>query len=77
MNKLNYNKVLLTGATGLLGSWVADKLLHNNVNLTGVAIDNSKDNLLKYKEIYDEFDLVYLDISKDQKIDTIFEKKTI
>ena len=50
MSKLNYNNVLLTGATGLLGSWVAEKLLLNNVNLTGVAIDNSKDDLLKFKE---------------------------
>ena len=75
MSKLNYNNVLLTGATGLLGSWVAEKLLLNNVNLTGVAIDNSKDDLLKFKEIYDEFDLEYLDISNEQKIDALFEKK--
>ena len=75
MSKLNYNNVLLTGATGLLGSWVAEKLLLNNVNLTGVAIDNSKDDLLKFKEIYDELDLEYLDISNEQKIDTLFEKK--
>lgn len=75
MSKLNYNNVLLTGATGLLGSWVAEKLLLNNVNLTGVAIDNSKDDLLKFKDIYDEFDLEYLDISNEQKIDALFEKK--
>jgi len=75
MSKLNYNNVLLTGATGLLGSWVAEKLLLNNVNLTGVAIDNSKDDLLKFKEIYDELDLEYLDISNEQKIDALFEKK--
>lgn len=75
MSKLNYNNVLLTGATGLLGSWVAEKLLLNNVNLTGVAIDNSKDDLLKFKEIYDEFDLEYLDISNEQKIDALFKKK--
>ena len=47
-----FNNVLLTGASGLLGSWVVEELIKNNKEVVGVALDDTKDDLLKYKNIF-------------------------
>ena len=46
MNNFKYKKVLITGATGILGSWMTKSLLENNISIQGIAIDKSKNDLL-------------------------------
>ena len=50
----NYKSVLITGVTGLLGSWMAEKMYGENLQVSGIAIDETKDNLLKSKGIYEK-----------------------
>ena len=39
--------ILVTGSSGLLGSWLVEDLLSMGCNVTGIAIDETKDDLLK------------------------------
>ena len=50
-------KILLTGVTGLLGSWLAEKLLNNNCEIKGVALNGELDFLLKSKKIYNDIEI--------------------
>ena len=69
-----FNNVLLTGASGLLGSWVVEELIKNNKEVVGVALDDTKDDLLKYKNIFKDLNLMYIDIAKEDQIDNLFSK---
>ena len=64
-----FNNVLLTGASGLLGSWVAEELIKNNKEVIGIALDDTKDDLLKYKNIFKDLNLMYIDIAREDQID--------
>ena len=44
---MDKSNILLTGATGLLGSWLAEKLLEKDCKVTGVALNNELDFLLQ------------------------------
>ena len=74
MNNNNFKSVLITGVTGLLGSWMAEKMYDENLLVSGIAIDETKDNLLKSKRIYDEIDIEYFDISNELTLSEYFEK---
>ena len=39
-------KILVTGATGLLGSWLSESLVQNNCNVTGLALNTELDFLI-------------------------------
>ena len=69
-----FNNVLLTGASGLLGSWVVEELIKNNKEVVGVALDDTKDDLLKYKNIFKNLNLMYIDIAKEDQVDNLFSK---
>ncbi len=68
-------KILLTGVTGLLGSWLAEKLLESNCEITGVALDKELDFLIKSKKINNDIEIKYFDISDEEKIKKIFQKE--
>tara|TARA_B100001250_G_scaffold343148_1_gene311688 strand:- start:2922 stop:3896 length:975 start_codon:yes stop_codon:yes gene_type:complete len=63
--------ILVTGSSGLLGSWLVEDLLNEKANVTGVSIDDSKDQLLISKNIIDKIENHYLDISNYQAIEEI------
>ena len=44
---MNKSNILLTGPTGLLGSWLTEELLEKNCKVTGVALNNELDFLLQ------------------------------
>ncbi len=68
----NYKSVLITGVTGLLGSWMAEKMHGENLQVSGVAIDETKDNLLKSKGIYEKINIEYFDISNESDLSKYF-----
>ncbi len=68
----NYKSVLITGVTGLLGSWMAEKMYCENLQVSGIAIDETKDNLLKSKGIYEKINIEYFDISNESDLSEYF-----
>jgi len=73
MNNKKIDKVLITGVTGLLGSWMAEKMLNENIQISGIAIDKSKDDLLKTKGIYEKLSIEYFDISNELALSEYFK----
>ena len=73
MNNKKIDKVLITGVTGLLGSWMAEKMLNENIQISGIAIDKTKDNLLKTKGIYKKITIEYFDISNELTLSEYFK----
>jgi len=73
MNNKKIDKVLITGVTGLLGSWMAEKMLNENIQISGIAIDKTKDNLLKTKGIYKKITIEYFDISNELALSEYFK----
>lgn len=69
----NYKSVLITGVTGLLGSWMAEKMYDENLQVSGIAIDETKDNLLKSKGIFEKINIEYFDISNESILSKYFE----
>ena len=67
-------KILLTGVTGLLGSWLAEELLDNNCDLTGLALNQDLNFLINSKKINNDLDIHYFDISDEEKLNKIFNK---
>ena len=67
-------KILLTGVTGLLGSWLAEELLNNNCDLTGLALNQDLNFLINSKKINNDLDIHYFDISDEEKLNKIFNK---
>ena len=74
MNKLKNKKILITGITGLIGSWLAEELLSDN-QIYGIALDESKDDLLKSKAIINEINIQYFDIADDEEINKYFKNE--
>jgi len=72
---MDKSNILLTGATGLLGSWLAEKLLEKDCKVTGVALNNELDFLLQSKNIIDRIDLRYVDISDELELSKLFKNK--
>lgn len=73
MNNYKYKKVLVTGATGILGSWMVNSLRENNIEMLGIALDKSKNDLLDTMGLIDKFKLDYFDIANNEKINSYFE----
>ena len=67
-------KILLTGVTGLLGSWLAEELLDNDCELTGLALNQDLNFLITSKKITNDLDIHYFDISDEEKLNKIFNK---
>jgi CDP-glucose 4,6-dehydratase len=67
-------KILVTGATGLLGSWLSESLVQNNCTVTGLALNTELDFLINSKKINKDIDLHYFDISNEEKLKTIFNQ---
>ena len=63
--------ILVTGSSGLLGSWLVEDLLNMGCNVTGIAIDETKDDLLKSKNIFDKIEKFYIDVSSYKDIEKI------
>jgi CDP-glucose 4,6-dehydratase len=72
---MNNKKILITGVTGLLGSWLAEKLLEKNCSITGLALNSELDFLINSKNINNNIDMHYFDISEEDKLLTIFNKE--
>jgi len=70
---LKNKKILVTGSTGLIGSWLVEKLI-NNSNIVGIALDNSLDFLIKSKNLLNNFENLYFDISDYEKLKQVFTK---
>ena len=68
-------KVIVTGSSGLLGSWLIEDLLYNNAEVTGICIDESKDGLLKSKGLLNEIQSYYLDIANLSELEKVFSSK--
>jgi CDP-glucose 4,6-dehydratase len=74
MDKFSFfkeKKVLVTGSSGLLGSWLIEELINNDALVTGVSIDDSKDELLINKGIINNIDTHYVNISDFDEIENI------
>ena len=67
--------ILVTGSSGLLGSWLIEDLLSMGCNVTGIAIDETKDDLLKSKNIFDKIEKFYIDVSSYKDIEKIILNK--
>lgn len=67
--------ILVTGASGLLGSWLIEELLNQNAEVTGISLDSSKDALMKSKNILDKIENYHIDISKYDELEKIVTKK--
>ena len=44
-------KILVTGATGLLGSWLSESLVQNNYIVTRLALNTELDFLINFKNL--------------------------
>tara|TARA_Y100000992_G_C21260179_1_gene490837 strand:+ start:153 stop:1112 length:960 start_codon:yes stop_codon:yes gene_type:complete len=71
---MNNKKILVTGVSGLLGSWLSEYLLQNDCNVTGLALDRELDFLIKSKKINNDIEMHYFDVSDEQKLGTIFNQ---
>ena len=70
----SFKNVLVTGSTGLLGSWLSEKLINENIEIKGIALDTSLNFLLESKNIADKFDNQYFDIADSTKVNDYFKK---
>jgi len=68
-------KVIVTGSSGLLGSWLVEDLISNNAEVTGICIDDSKDDLLKTKGLLNEIKTYYLNIGNFNELEKVFSSK--
>lgn len=73
LDNIKFKRVLITGITGLLGSWLAEELMKKNVEVLGVALDNEKDDLLISKKIYSNLDIQYFDIANEEMVSNYFK----
>ncbi len=67
--------ILVTGSSGLLGSWLVEELLNIGCNVTGISLDETKDDLLRSKDIFDEIEKYYVDVSSYTEIKNIILDK--
>ena len=52
--------ILVTGASGLLGSWLVEELLKQNAKVTGISLDNTKNALMESKNILNKIENNYM-----------------
>lgn len=67
-----FKKVLVTGSSGLLGSWFINRLLDESIEVKGVCLDESRNYLLESLNLTQEFENYYFDISDYKKLNQIF-----
>ena len=67
-----FKKVLVTGSSGLLGSWFIKRLLDESIEVKGVCLDESRNYLLESLNLTQEFENYYFDISDYKKLNQIF-----
>lgn len=67
-------KILLTGVSGLLGSWLAESLLLSDCDITGLSLNKNLDFLISSKKIINDIEKHYFDISDEEKLKSIFNK---
>ena len=65
----SFKNILITGCTGLLGSWMAESLLKANITIKGIALNQDLNFLLKSKGLLNEFEIKYLDIADKTSVD--------
>tara|TARA_B100000965_G_scaffold403820_1_gene432931 strand:- start:579 stop:1553 length:975 start_codon:yes stop_codon:yes gene_type:complete len=68
-------KIIVTGSSGLLGSWLVEDLVENNAEVTGISIDNSKDDLLKSKGLLQKIETHYLNVANYSQLEKVFSSK--
>ena len=67
-----FKKILVTGSSGLLGSWFIKRLLDESIEVKGVCLDESRNYLLESLNLTQEFENYYFDISDYKKLNQIF-----
>lgn len=67
-----FKKVLVTGSSGLLGSWFINRLLDESIEVKGVCLDESRNYLIESLNLTQEFENYYFDISDYKKLNQIF-----
>lgn len=67
-----FKNVLVTGYSGLLGSWMSKSLLNLGCKVSGIALNKELDFLVESFEIKKEIDESYFDISNKDAIDKYF-----
>ena len=65
----SFKNILITGCTGLLGSWMAESLLKSEITIKGVALNQDLNFLLKSKSLLNEFEIKYIDIADKTSVD--------
>ena len=65
----SFKNILITGCTGLLGSWMAESLLKSDITIKGVALNQDLNFLLKSKGLLNEFEIKYIDIADKTSVD--------
>ena len=65
----SFKNILITGCTGLLGSWMAESLLKSEITIKGVALNQDLNFLLKSKGLLNEFEIKYIDIADKTSVD--------
>ena len=68
---LKNKNILVTGSTGLIGSWLIEKLV-NYSNVVGIALDDNLDFLIKSKNLSNNFENLYFDICDYEKLKQVF-----
>ncbi len=64
--------IILTGATGIIGNSILDKLISGGSNILATGTNDEK--LKKIKDQYDKVNILKFDISEHNKIDDFVEK---
>ena len=72
---MNFNRVLITGVTGLLGSWLAKDFLNKNIEVIGIALDTEKNFLIDSMNISNDIDIDYFDIADNNKFIDFYKTK--
>lgn len=67
--------ILVTGASGLLGSWLVEELLKQNAKVTGISLDKTKNALMESKNILNKIENNYIDISKYDELEAVVTNK--
>lgn len=65
----SFKNILITGCTGLLGSWMVESLLKSNITIKGIALNQDLNFLLKSKGLLNEFEIKYLDIADETSVE--------
>jgi CDP-glucose 4,6-dehydratase len=68
-------KILITGNTGFLGSWLTLFLLNKGASITGVSNSTNKDNLFKILNLKKKINYFHFNLKNEKKIQLFFKKK--